>query len=152
MTAMRMAQNGEQPSQPVSQQYSNPASSYQTANPQQLRAAGIQPVIINDRQLSRNRQQGRSSAFQLAAQYNTELNYNANSPKVTAGHAGHYSSQSQYPSRISQNLPALNHTHSLNHSLPHQVFHIPNIYLPFPCNDTLYAGIRRPSRSGRTCP
>lgn len=130
MTAMRMAQNGEQPSQPVSQQYSNPASSYQTANPQQLRAAGIQPVIINDRQLSRNRQQGRSSAFQLAAQYNTELNYNGNSPKVTAGHAGHYSSQSQYPSRISQNLPALNHTHSLNHSLPHQVCHIPNIFTP----------------------
>ena len=31
------------------QNNANPASSYQTATPQQLQAAGIQPIVINDR-------------------------------------------------------------------------------------------------------
>lgn len=30
----------------------NPASSYQTATPQQLQAAGIQPIVINDRNVA----------------------------------------------------------------------------------------------------
>lgn len=46
MTAARIAQSGEP--QPRIQQY-NPATSYQTANPQQLQAAGITPIVINDR-------------------------------------------------------------------------------------------------------
>lgn len=47
MTAMRVAQNG--PDQVVAGNNQNIASSYQTATPQQLQAAGIQPVVINDR-------------------------------------------------------------------------------------------------------
>lgn len=57
MTAMRMAQNNEPPKPVVSNSISNnPASSYQTATPQQLQAAGIQPVIINDRTTTNVRQ------------------------------------------------------------------------------------------------
>lgn len=49
MTAARMAQSGDQSRGHFNP---NPATSYQTANPQQLQAAGITPVVINDR--SRN--------------------------------------------------------------------------------------------------
>ena len=46
MTAARMAQSGEQIRVHGNH---NPATSYQTATPQQLQAAGITPVVINDR-------------------------------------------------------------------------------------------------------
>ncbi len=49
MTAMRMAQNNEPLSAINHSNSANPASTYQTATPQQLQAAGIQPVVINDR-------------------------------------------------------------------------------------------------------
>eukprot|EP01039_Chlorochromonas_danica_P003494 gene3495-3827_t len=52
MTAMRMATTDESSSRPFVPQRSqaaNIASSYQTATPQQLQAAGILPVVINDR-------------------------------------------------------------------------------------------------------
>lgn len=52
MTAMRMATTDESSSRPFLPQRSqaaNIASSYQTATPQQLQAAGILPVVINDR-------------------------------------------------------------------------------------------------------
>lgn len=47
MTAMRMAQSDQ--AKTVSQAHYNPATSYQTATPQQLQAAGITPIVINDR-------------------------------------------------------------------------------------------------------
>jgi phospholipase C len=73
MTAMRMAQNNEPPT-PVNNT-ANPASTYQTATPQQLQAAGIQPVVINDRTTTsirpNNRPAGRST---LIVQNITPLN------------------------------------------------------------------------------
>lgn len=47
MTAMRIAHTQQQESQSISKQGNH--LSYQTANPQQLRAAGIQPAVVNDR-------------------------------------------------------------------------------------------------------
>eukprot|EP01031_Cornospumella_fuschlensis_P029803 gene29803-35984_t len=62
MTAMRMANNGEGSSNaytpPVHRHVADIASSYQTASPQQLQAAGILPVVINDRGASRARRGG----------------------------------------------------------------------------------------------
>jgi hypothetical protein len=54
MTALRMAQGGNSPVVPTVYDNNtiasrNPASSYQTATPQQLQAAGITPIIINER-------------------------------------------------------------------------------------------------------
>lgn len=49
MTALRMAQSEPIQASTVGQKsaiYVNPASSYQTATPQQLEAAGIQPIIV----------------------------------------------------------------------------------------------------------
>jgi hypothetical protein len=72
MTALRMAQNSSGDHTAANSgavHSSNSSSSYQTANPQQLRAAGIQPVVINDRN-----PRGRNStrALQLAGQYSAE--------------------------------------------------------------------------------
>lgn len=77
MTAMRMAQNsgGEVAPTVSGPVVHNASSSYQTANPQQLRAAGIQPVVINDRH-ARNRPAARS--LQLAGQFSAEQ-YNSGS-------------------------------------------------------------------------
>jgi hypothetical protein len=47
MTAMRMAQSDQ--AKTISHAPYNPATSYQTATPQQLQAAGITPIVINDR-------------------------------------------------------------------------------------------------------
>ena len=54
MTAMRVAQDHDPSTFGMKQNESagvfrNPASSYQTATPQQLHAAGIQPLVRNDR-------------------------------------------------------------------------------------------------------
>ena len=54
MTAMRVAQDHDPSTFGLKQNESagvfrNPASSYQTATPQQLHAAGIQPLVRNDR-------------------------------------------------------------------------------------------------------
>lgn len=48
MTAMRMAQTTER-SMPNNRITSMDPSSYQTATPEQLQAAGIPPIVINDR-------------------------------------------------------------------------------------------------------
>jgi len=51
MTALRMAQSDTIQATNVGPKtaiYVNPASSYQTATPQQLEAAGIQPVIVQN--------------------------------------------------------------------------------------------------------
>lgn len=61
MTAMRVGH--DDPSKPAAGPhdyptggaYRNPASSYQTATPQQLQAAGITPVVINDRPMVRQK-------------------------------------------------------------------------------------------------
>lgn len=61
MTAMRVGH--DDPSKvvagthdyPTGGAYRNPASSYQTATPQQLQAAGITPVVINDRPMVRQK-------------------------------------------------------------------------------------------------
>lgn len=59
MTAMRVAhdhdpsKHGAGPEGPGV--FRNPASSYQTATPQQLQAAGIQPVVVNDRHAHRHK-------------------------------------------------------------------------------------------------
>ncbi|RYG63285.1 hypothetical protein EON64_16240, partial [archaeon] len=62
MTAMRMANNAEEPlhaySQPAHRHVADIASSYQTASPQQLQAAGILPVVINDRGASTRARRG----------------------------------------------------------------------------------------------
>lgn len=56
MTAMRVAHDSDSPNPGINPRdvsnagpYRNPASSYQTATPQQLQAAGIAPVVINER-------------------------------------------------------------------------------------------------------
>lgn len=56
MTAMRCAHDGDSSNPGINPRdtsnvgpYRNPASSYQTATPQQLQAAGIAPVVINER-------------------------------------------------------------------------------------------------------
>lgn len=61
MTAMRVGHDdpskpGAGPQDyPSGGAYRNPASSYQTATPQQLQAAGITPVVINDRPMVRQK-------------------------------------------------------------------------------------------------
>lgn len=79
---MRMAQNGEQYSTPASP-FVNPASTYQTANPQQLRAAGITPVVINDRNRGLNRPSHRSP-LQTVGEYHVEQNYTVSAPIRTS--------------------------------------------------------------------
>jgi hypothetical protein len=49
MTAMRMAQSNDVDHPVPSKSYQNPTNSYQTATPQQLQAAGIAPVVLNNR-------------------------------------------------------------------------------------------------------
>lgn len=117
MTAMRMAQNQNGDHSQQQQQASpfnhsgghhmNPSSSYQTANPQQLRAAGIQPVVINDRN-SRGRH-GRS--LQLAGQFSAEQfssssGNSANLPISNLNRISGPSTPQQYQ------LPALNSQYS----------------------------------------
>lgn len=76
MTAMRVGH--DDPSKPGagSQEYPsggayrNPASSYQTATPQQLQAAGITPVVINDRPMVRQKSSTLNS-FPVYAASNT---------------------------------------------------------------------------------
>lgn len=70
---MRMAQNSSdhQPSHQANTSVHNPSSSYQTANPQQLRAAGIQPVVINDR-TARSHRHTAGRSLQLAGQFSAE--------------------------------------------------------------------------------
>ena len=46
MTAMRIATDSNNRSQII---HRSPSSSYQTATPQQLEAAGIQPVVLHDK-------------------------------------------------------------------------------------------------------
>ena len=60
MTAMRVAHDSDSPNPGINPRdventgpYRNPASSYQTATPQQLQAAGIQPVVVNERPVLR---------------------------------------------------------------------------------------------------
>lgn len=75
MTAMRVAHDdpskaGSGPSDNQGS-FRNPASSYQTATPQQLRAAGIQPVVMNDRNLPRQK----SSTFNSFPIYNPNTSF-----------------------------------------------------------------------------
>ncbi len=97
MTAMRMATTNE----PTSRNYAsnmntskfppvNPASSYQTATPQQLQAAGIQPVVINDRQQQfakqRLQKQNSQPLFGAGLSHIEESNYyNRPSPSTGSG-------------------------------------------------------------------
>jgi hypothetical protein len=60
MTAMRVAHDHDPSKSGVSThdgtgQFRNPASSYQTATPQQLHAAGIQPLVVNNQPLVRQK-------------------------------------------------------------------------------------------------
>jgi hypothetical protein len=60
MTAMRVAHDHDPSKSGVnthdaSGQFRNPASSYQTATPQQLHAAGIQPLVVNNQPLVRQK-------------------------------------------------------------------------------------------------
>jgi hypothetical protein len=85
MTAMRVAHDHDpskvsQHPNEVPGSFRNPASSYQTATPQQLQAAGIQPVVVNDRHLPR----------QKSSTLNSFPVYNANAPSYQEPHAsGH---------------------------------------------------------------
>jgi len=75
MTAMRVAHDydpskvGPTASEP-SGPYRNPASSYQTATPQQLQAAGIQPIVMNDRLVRQ-----KSSTLNSFPVYNPNTSY-----------------------------------------------------------------------------
>lgn len=59
---------------------SNPASSYQTATPQQLQAAGIQPIVINERGGVSTRQNRMS---QVRVQSSQTFNANNNIDHIT---------------------------------------------------------------------
>lgn len=109
MTALRMAQNSSGDHTAVNRSAvhsSNPSSSYQTANPQQLRAAGIQPVVINDRN-SRGRNGAR--ALQLAGQYSAEQFSYRGGPQLHSEHPF----PDNHVSRNTRNMP-----HSVGDQLP----------------------------------
>jgi hypothetical protein len=111
MTALRMAQNSSGDHTAVNRSAvhsSNPSSSYQTANPQQLRAAGIQPVVINDRN-PRGRNGAR--ALQLAGQYSAEQFSYRGGPQLHSEHPfpdNHVSRNTRnVPHSVSDQLPAV---------------------------------------------
>lgn len=70
MTAMRVAHDSDSPNPGINPRdvtnagpYRNPASSYQTATPQQLQAAGIAPVVINERPAARQQKPAAQGAY-----------------------------------------------------------------------------------------
>lgn len=79
MTAMRVAHDSDSPNPGINPRdvtnagpYRNPASSYQTATPQQLQAAGIAPVVINERPAARQQKpaaQGAYSSYASSSAY-----------------------------------------------------------------------------------
>lgn len=67
---MRVAHDSDSPNPGINPRdvanigpYRNPASSYQTATPQQLQAAGIQPVVVNERPVLRQAKPTNPNSF-----------------------------------------------------------------------------------------
>jgi hypothetical protein len=104
MTAMRVAHDHDPSKSGVSVhdgsgQFRNPASSYQTATPQQLHAAGIQPLVVNNQPLVRQKSSTLNSfpVYASSAAYpdqhlvgqNRAYNYDdLNAPAVHRNHGG----------------------------------------------------------------
>lgn len=103
MTAMRMATTDESSSRPYVPQRNTSASiasSYQTATPEQLQAAGIAPVVINDRSF---RSRGARPAPQQQQQQQPQMSgYGPSFAQRTSG--GPAQSQSQGLSPYHQQL------------------------------------------------
>lgn len=98
MTAMRVATTSDAPRGFAANNINsskfppvNPASSYQTATPQQLQAAGIQASVVSDRQMK--------PRAQKQPQYGEENFYNRPSPSTSG--LGYSSSQQQQQSTLS---------------------------------------------------
>lgn len=105
MTAMRMAQTGGDA--PVQGNNHNISSSYQTATPQQLQAAGIQPIVINDRQNSARVRSARPTGPLPSTQFN---NYPSGSMGNPPNHAefGSYNNTHGPPNTPVHNFPSPN--------------------------------------------
>lgn len=104
---MRMATSNEGPrgyasSLNSSQKFPavNPASSYQTATPQQLQAAGIQPVVLNDRQMKSRLQKQNSQPLLGAGLSQFEDNNYYTRGSIQSQSSG-YTSQSQQQHNLS---------------------------------------------------